>query len=312
MARVLVSGSLAYDRIMNFPGIFSEHIIPEKAHELNVSFQVDNLKESYGGTAGNIAYNLALLGEKPAIVARAGNDFAPYRKWLAEHGIDIARIEEDAEDRTAFASIMTDQKDNQITAFYMGAMRMPTKLVLEPLAGDMAILGAGNIEDMRALPALFRSSRIPFIFDPGQGLTALSGEDLKNGIEGSQALISNDYELALIMKKTGWNEEEILTHTDMLVTTFGAEGSQAKTKETTVRVPAAKPKNTNDPTGAGDAYRAGFIHGLLKGLPLEQILKLAGLVACYTVETYGTQTHTFSKDELKARYKENFNEEIEL
>jgi len=308
MARILISGSLAYDRIMNFNGRFEEHLFPEMKHALSVSFLVEDLKESYGGTAGNIAYNTTLLEEKVAILASAGNDFEPYQKWLNQNNIDTTSIQIDIGERTAFATILTDQKNNQIAAFYPGAMRKPSHALGHSLETKLAIIGAGNVEDMQNLPSLFRASKTPFIFDPAQQIPSLSADDLKNGIEGSRALISNDYELALIMNKTGWSEDELLGHTEMLVTTFGGEGSHIRTHKEQIKIPAAQPKNINDPTGAGDAYRAGFIVGLMNNWPLEAAGKLGATVACYTVEAYGTQTHWFSKEQVHERYKENFGE----
>ncbi len=308
MERVLVSGSLAYDRIMNFPGLFEEHIVAEKTHAISVSFGVDNLKESYGGCAGNIAYTLALLREKPCIVARAGNDFASYRSWLQKNSIDTSLIEEDADVSTSFANIITDQKNNQIAAFYRGAGQKAYPYTDTILQGDIAIVSAGNPDDMRALPSLLRKKNIPFIFDPGQAITALSDDDIQNGIQGAQALIVNDYELSIIKKKTSLSEGDIRDRVEIFVTTLGAEGSRIQKGEETVLVPAAKAHNTNDPTGAGDAYRAGFIVGLMHEWPLLTIGKFAGVVACYTVETYGTQTHHFITEEVRERYKENFGE----
>src|SRR3989344_9408893 len=250
MARILVSGSLAYDRIMNFPGLFADHIIPDKIHTINVSLFVETLRESAGGTAGNIAYNLGLLGEKPVVVGVAGADFGPCGSWLTSHGADISLVQKVPEEKTAFATIITDQKDNQITAFYPGAMKSPYRFenaILEHF--DFAIIGAGNPEDMRVLPHILRTLKVPFMFDPGQQIPTLSSDDIKNGIEGSRVFIVNDYELSIIEKKTGWDKGEILKHTAMLVTTKGGEGSEIKLEKETLEVPAAKPLRISDPTG---------------------------------------------------------------
>ena len=308
--KVLVSGSLAYDRILDFEGRFSDSILPEKIHDLNVSFFVPEMRESFGGCAGNIAYNLALLNEEPLIIARGGNDFTEYKAWLEKNGIGTDLIEIDSELRTAAATILTDTGNNQISSFYAGANGKPYGGKI-PDAG-FAIISPGNPEDIRTLPNLFRERRIPFLFDPGQSLPALSSEDVKNGIEGAYVVFSNDYELALIKEKTGWNESEILSRANMLVTTFGEKGSRIQTKNEMVEAEAAKPENTSDPTGAGDAYRAGFIAGLVRELPLKTVGQLAGTVACYTVERHGTQTHRFTLEELKARYHKNFNETLRI
>lgn len=304
--KILVFGSLTYDKIMNFPGYFKDHILPDKIHTLDVSFSVEHLEESFGGTAGNITYSLALLGEKPIILSSAGNDFKNYKTWLKKHGIDISKVKIFKNEKTAFANIITDQADNQLTAFYPGAMGCDYNSNF--FNGKLAIIAPGNIKEMQRLPKEFRDRNIPFIFDPGQQIPTLSADDLKNGIKGSKALISNDYELSLVMKKTDWSEKQILGNTEVLVTTLGEKGSRIKTKETSYEIPAAKPKNTSDPTGAGDAYRAGFIKGLIKKWPLEIAGRFASVVSCYTVEKYGTQTHKFNFQEVIKRYKENFGE----
>lgn len=310
--RILVSGSLAYDRIMDFDGLFQKHIIPEKTHQINVSFYSESLNESFGGTAGNIAYTLSLLGEHATILAEAGSDFEPYRKWLNQHGVDTEQIAIDKKEKTAFATIITDKANNQIASFYPGAMQIPWKTSDESFFTDEAfgIVAAGNASNMRMLPETYRDKKIPFMFDPGQQVTALSAEDLKNGIDGSRVFISNDYEAALIEQKTGWGETEMLEHADTIVTTLGEKGSRITTSGERIVVPAAKVGAVIDPTGAGDAYRAGFVFGLLREWPLETCGKFAGLVACYTVETKGTQNHTFTKKQLAERYKQNFNEEL--
>lgn len=311
--RIFVSGSLAYDRIMDFRGLFAEHILPEKMHQFNVSFYTESLSESFGGTAGNIAYALSLLGEHPTILAEAGNDFEPYRAWLNEHGVDTSLIQTEESDKTAFATIITDRANNQIASFYPGAMQRPWQppsdhaLFKEEAFG---IVAPGNLSNMRMLPTIYRRNYIPFMFDPGQQIPALSAEDLKNGIEGSAAFISNDYEAAMVEKKTGWGEAEILAQTGMIITTLGEKGSRIITKDERIEVPAAQVETVADPTGAGDAYRAGFMYAFLKEWPLETCGKFAGLVACYVVEAKGTQAHTFTKEALQERYKKNFNEEL--
>ncbi len=313
MSRILISGSLAYDRIMDFDGLFGDHILPEKTHELSVSFFVPDLRESFGGNAGNIAYTLSLLGEKPFVVGTAGNDFAPYEAWLTASGIDTTLIRKEPNVRTAFATIMTDRNNNQITAFYPGAMQTPYPLEsLLITKTDFLILAPSNPETMRELPERCRRRAVPFLFDPGQQIPILSADDLKNGIDGARVIIVNDYELELIREKTSWDEAEMTNHAELVVVTLGEKGSRVHSKGATFSTPAAKPRAVVDPTGAGDAYRAGFVLGLLKHLPLETCAKLAGVVACYTVETEGTQTHTFTKEELVERYRENFNETLHL
>jgi adenosine kinase len=306
--RILVAGSLAFDRILNFDGLFSEHILPDKIHSINVSFFAPDMKESLGGCAGNISYSLALMGDTPVILARAGKDFAQYSQVLARAGVDTSLIELDQSVVTAAATILTDRKDNQITAFHPGAMGSP--YTFGTLEGDFVIIGPTNPVDMQTLPALCREAQIPFMFDPGQQIPVLSADDLRNGITGAKVVISNDYEQSLIMVKTGWSVDDILAHAEILVTTLGENGSIIKTKNETINIPPAKPLSIKDPTGAGDAYRSGFVHALLKGWPLDVAGRLAGLVAIYAVETQGTQAHGFTLDEIRTRYQENFNSEL--
>ena len=223
--RIFVSGSLAYDRIMNFAGLFGEHFLPEKSHDINVSFTVRDVNESFGGTAGNIAYSLALLGAKPVVLARVGHDFAPYRAWLTERGVDTHMLEVDDALRTAFATIMTDRKDNQITAFYPGAMEKAFTVPERILGGaDFAIVAPGNPEDMRRLPEYFRANDIPFMYDPGQQITALSGDDLEKGMRRAKVFIVNDYEMAMVKEKTKLDEKGILEHAEIVITTVGEKG----------------------------------------------------------------------------------------
>jgi len=313
--KILVTGSIAYDRIMDFPGYFKDQILPEKIHILNVSFLVKELKESFGGTAGNIAYNLALLGEKPKILANVGaKDFLLYESWLRKNKIDLSQIKVLPGQHTASAYIITDQADNQIAGFYPGAMGQPVTSKLRAqslkLRASLAIVSPQNPIDMVKLPKLFKQRKIPYIFDPGQQTTSLSGNQLKQAILGSKALIGNDYEINLISKKTGWSNGDLVKKTQILVATLGEKGSVIKQGNQIYRIPPAKPKNTSDPTGAGDAYRAGLIYGLFQNWPLPKVGQLAGLVSVYTVEKYGTQTHKFTWKELEKRYWQNFGEKL--
>ncbi len=311
--KILVSGSLAYDKIMNFPGYFKDHILPDKIHNLNVSFSVENLRENFGGTAGNIAYNLALLGEEPVVLSAAGKDFGVYKIWLERHKVDTSKIKIINGETTAFCNIITDQADNQLTAFYPGAMRNSCfgknveKAINKKL---LAIIAPGNPKDMARLAKIYKQKEISFIFDPGQQIPTLSPKDLRNCINEAKVFISNDYELSLAIKKTGWSEDKICENVEILVTTLGAKGSRIKTKNKVYKIDPAKPKNTSDPTGAGDAYKAGFIKGMIEDWPLDVVGRFAGVVACYTVEKYGTQTHKFSFKETKKRYRENFGEDL--
>jgi adenosine kinase len=308
---ILVSGSLAYDKIMTYPGRFSDHILPDKIHTMSVSFVTENLSEHFGGTAGSISYNLAMLGEHPTILAAAGNDFGPYRDWLEHVGVELELVRIIPDQPTAFATIMTDRSDNQITALYLGTMAESCKVDAEKLPTDsIAIIAPGNADDMRNLPGIYRAKNIPFVFDPGQQVPSLSAGDLRNGIDGAKALIVNDYELSLVIEKTGWDEEEILKHAEILAVTLGENGSRIRTAEKTFEIPVAATDKVLDPTGAGDAYRGGFLKGLIADWPLGVTGRFAAIVAAYAIEAHGPQGHKFTAHEARTRYAENFGEEL--
>ncbi len=301
--RIFVSGSLAYDRIMDFPGNFSDHILPDKIHVLNVSFTVNSMVERLGGTAGNIAYALSLLGEKPVILATIGHDYHRYFEWLAKNHIACDSIKIIEEEFTASAYITTDRADNQITAFNPGAMKYPTAFNLDRVSPQesIAIIAAGNLEDMMNYSLACRSRGIDYIFDPGQSLPMWPGQDLIQGIEGSTILISNDYELELIISNTGLDRKQLLKRTKTIVSTLGEMGSRVLTPDAAIAIPAAKPRVVVDPTGAGDAYRAGLIKGLVQGKPIEQCAIMGSVCASFAVECYGTQDYHFSLEEFKER-----------
>ncbi|MDD5039722.1 MAG: carbohydrate kinase family protein [Patescibacteria group bacterium] len=311
--RVLVSGSLAYDRIMDFPGRFRDHILPDKIHSLSVSFTVRTFRQGFGGTAGNIAYNLALLGVTPFIASAYGSDFGEYKRWCRKNGMRLDCSTGCLDIPTTSAYVITDQDDNQITGFFPGAMvRQCRKISRAALHGmSMAIVSPGNNRDMRVLPRELKKASVPYIYDPGQQLTSLRAADIIQGIQGSRALVSNDYELSLIQKKTHWNMQQLLKATEVVITTYGKKGSVITTATRACRIQAARPKNTSDPTGAGDAYRAGLIAGFLRGYPLPVIGRLASVVSVYTVEKYGTQTHSFTWKDVCRRYYVNFRERLE-
>lgn len=299
MHTILVSGSLAFDRIATFPDLFKNHFVADKLHTINVSFVVDQLKDNWGGTAGNIAYNLSLLGERATIIASVGNDFAPYRTWL-ESRADLSLVQERTDLKTATCHITTDSGNNQIAAFHPGALGVP--FVGEVPHADLAIIAPSNYDDMKRLPEEYRTHQTRFFFDPGQMIPMLSADDLKNGIEGANAVFLNDYELGMVMHKTGWSEHDIATHAQVLVVTLGEVGSRIITLKEEVRVPAV-PAEAVDPTGAGDAFRAGFITGYLASLPLTICAQLGSAVAVFAVESHGTQNHTPTREDIQNRYE---------
>ena len=304
---IYISGSIAYDRIMNFPGKFSDHILPEKIHILNVCFLIDRLEEKRGGTAGNIAYSLALLGQKPLILSSVGKDFDRYEEMLNELGLPLDGINRVPETFTAGAYITTDQSDNQITGFNPAAMSTPCGYDFPNAnaACDIAIVSPGNLDDMIDLPARYRELGIRFIFDPGQQITALTGDRMLEAIAGSHMLVTNDYELEMIMKATGKSKAELLTLTDYIITTLGEKGSRID-NGAPVLVPSVKADRVVDPTGAGDAYRAGLLKGLVDGLDVVASARLGATCASFCVEEYGTQEHRFTAEQFHARHQSAF------
>jgi len=311
-ARIVVSGSLAYDQIMDFPGVFSDHILPRQIHKLNLSFFLSGCRQSFGGTAGNISYNLALLQVKPIILGVAGFDFSAYDNWLEKQDIDSRRILKVSGDKTASAYIITDQKDNQIAAFYPGAR--PKDYARRAAASlkniDLAIIAPDDKARMLDYAAVYQKKRIPYIFDPGQALIAFSAAELERVIKGAKILIGNDYEIKLIGNKLKISLSALIKKVEILVMTCGSHGSEIYNNEKKIIIKPARPKNTCDPTGAGDAYRAGLIKGLLNGYNLKTCGQIASLTAVYTVEKYGTQTHRFNPTEFKKRYYRNYREKL--
>jgi adenosine kinase len=302
---IIVSGSLAYDRIMNFPGHFSEHILPEKIHVLNVCFQVDGVKEKFGGTAGNIAYALTLMGEKPVISAAIGYDYHRYFEWLSQNGIGTEGIKIIEDELTAGAYITTDKADNQITGFNPGAMKYSSCLdfgKLDPKE-TFIIVSPGNLGDMVNYPRICKERGIDYIFDPGQSLPMWDAQDLLRSIEGCRILIVNDYELDLILNKTGLNKKELLKLPETIITTLGEHGSRISMPEGDIAIPVVKTDRVKDPTGAGDSYRGGLISGLIRGKDIEQCAKMGGVCASFAVECYGTQEYRFTTTEFNQRLK---------
>jgi adenosine kinase len=312
MSKILVSGSIAYDRIMDYAGLFAEHIMPEKLHAINLSFQVDTLSVQFGGCAGNIAYNLALLGEEPQILATAGSDFGGYRAHLLSSGVDPSSIRILENDFTSSAYILTDKADNQIAAFHGGAGNSGYDTVVETEGRALAIVAPGSVPDMRDLPAHYRKHNLGYLYDPAQQIPALTPEMLKDGITGALGLFGSDYEYALIQQKTGWSEVEILQHTPMVIVTYGAKGSDVITAQGKKHADVCPAQALVDPTGAGDAYRAGFVKGLILGLPPEICARVGSVAAAYVVEVYGTQTHRYTKEEFAHRYQKTYGETLAL
>lgn len=306
---LLVSGSIAYDRIMPFPGRFADHIMPDKIHILNVCFLVNGVNEKFGGTAGNIAYTLRLLGEKARILASVGGkDFGNYEQWLKQQDLALESIRIISEELTASAYITTDQTDNQITGFNPAAMNHSSEYDFSDTSpeGTLAVVAPGNLDDMYTYSQVYREKGIRYIFDPGQNIPAFSGEKMLEMLTGAEILISNDYELAMIMKNTGADKTELLARARTIITTLGEEGCLVLYPGQETKLDAVKVSKVVDPTGAGDAFRAGLIKGLVDGRAVTEAAKVGMTSAAYAVEHHGTQEHSFTQDAFWTRYRENF------
>lgn len=309
MAKVLIGGSIAFDHLMNFPGHFKEQILPEQIHHLSVSFLVESLKKIRGGTAPNIAYNIALAGMEPVIIGTAGQDFPEYGKWLNENGVDTKYISVLGDDYTASCFITTDLDNNQITEFYPGAMGKDPELSLKDIdvnGIEMMVIAPTEPTAMIKWALECQELGIPYLFDPGMQIPRLTAADLIKGILGARIVIFNEYEHSMMLEKTGLTNEEILNTVELIVETLGEKGSRLTDKERHVHVPAAKPGRIIDPTGAGDAFRAGLLKGYFEGASLELMGKYAGVTAVYAIEHQGGTGHKYTIDEFNQRFKENF------
>jgi len=294
---------------MDFPGRFADHILPDKVHMLNVSFTVNGMVERPGGTAGNIAYALALLGERPVIMATIGHDHQRYFQWLDSCGISTEGIRVIEDEFTACAHITTDLSDNQITGFNPGAMKRTSDYDLShvPASGTVVVIAAGNVEDMTCYRDVCRQRGIDYIFDPGQSLPIWEPKALARAIEGARVLISNDYELEMIMSRTGLTKGDLLARTGAVITTRGEHGSVVSTRDGEVHVPAVKlARPPIDPTGAGDAYRGGLVKALVTGKGLIEGARMGSVCGSFAVERQGTQTYTFTPAEFEARYRATY------
>jgi adenosine kinase len=318
---IVVTGSLAYDYIMDFPGYFKDHILPEKAHILSVSFLVDSMQKMRGGVAGNIAYNIALLGEPPKIVGAVGEDFDDYRTWMNDHGVDTNHIKVIPNESTSSCFITTDKADNQIVAFYAGAMPNARELTLGDKGfgeNDLVLISPSDSEAMKLLALDCQRNNIPYIFDPGKQTPRMEPEQIHAGLVGARVLIGNDYEFGMMARLLEMSEEELIKKAPMTVITRGEQGSTIYVNsedggQTEINIPLAKIHEVRDPTGAGDAYLGGFAFGLVRGFPLEVTGRIAALSAVYAIEKHGCQEHQYTLQEFVSRYKDNFgtNEFIE-
>ncbi|MGD0765150.1 MAG: PfkB family carbohydrate kinase [Dehalococcoidia bacterium] len=305
--RIVVTGSLAYDHIMSMPGSFSDHIMPDKIHILNVSFIMQTFTKEFGGTAGNISYSLGLLGVPTLIVASAGYDFQDYSKHLGTiTNLDVTGIRVFKDIPTAQGFVTTDKNDNQIWGFYEGAMKKNRAISLKNLLkdGDFVVISPNDPVATIKFVKESVQHNIPYLFDPAFNIPHLTKEDLEFSAENASIVIGNDYEIELIKRRLDLRN---LPQTNQIwITTLGSRGSIIRMGKKEWKIPPAKPKSVIDPTGAGDAYRAGFLSGFVRDLPLWACGRLGSLTAAYTVEKHGTQTHRFGVKEFKDRFKVNF------
>lgn len=305
---VVTTGSIAYDFIFTFKGHFGDQIVPDKTHIINLSFLVDSMAKRHGGVAANYAYTLALLGHPAAMLATAGEDAGEYRDWLESLGIDCRGLRLLPGELTATGFTTTDLNDNQITGYYGGAMLRAGILGLADTAPDpeAVIIGPNAPEAMFRLVRECREAGVPWVFDPAHQLPLLSAADLEEGARGAWIVIGNDYELGLIEQRTGRDEAGLLQLAEMVVTTLGREGSRIATRDGEFVIPPSPARREVDPVGAGDAYRAGLVHGLLTGLGVEVAGRIASVAATYVVEQTGTVEHRYTRDEFAERFRETY------
>jgi adenosine kinase len=311
----LICGSVAFDTIMVFQDRFKNHILPDKIHILNVSFLVPQMRREFGGCAGNIAYNLMLLGDRGYPMATVGRDFGLYAEWMKKTGVpgDFIRVVDS--EHTAQGFVTTDLDDNQIWAFHPGAMQL-SHLNEVSAAKDagiaIGIVAPDGRDGMIQHAQQFAAAGIPFIFDPGQGLPMFGGEELRQFIDQATWVAVNDYEWQLVQEKTKLTAREIASRVEALIVTRGGEGSVIYTQDREIAIPCAKAKEIVDPTGCGDAYRAGLLHGLLHGLDWETTGRIASLLGAIKIESRGTQNHTFTAAEFERRFATEFGRTITL
>jgi adenosine kinase len=311
---IIVTGSIAYDYLMSFPGRFSEHILTEQIDRVSLSFLVDSMRKQRGGCAANIAYNLALLGERPVVMATVGQDFGEYRAWLEEAGVDTSAIGEIEGEFTSSFFVNTDLDNNQIGSFYAGAMAKADTLSFRDLdyqAIEIAIISPNAPAAMTKYVRECQGLGIPYIYDPSFQVIYLSGEELLEGAREARMLIVNEYEFGMIRNKTSLSDEHLLALPTVTIITRGGEGSTIYADGRVLSIPVVPPGTLADPTGVGDAYRAGVIKGMLRGYPWEITGRIAALAATYVLE-HGTQNQRYSLDEFVARYRQVFGDAPEL
>jgi adenosine kinase len=307
--KLIVTGSIAFDYLMSFPGKFTEHLLPEHMQRVSLSFLVDSMDKRRGGCAPNIAYTLALLGERPHLMATAGQDFADYGAWLAAAGVDVSLVKVVADKFTASFFCSTDEANNQIASFYTGAMANAGELsfrTVDGAAGGLAIISPNDPEAMVQYAEECSTMGLRYIWDPGQQCARMDGAQLRDGIEGADIVVCNDYEFELIRQKTGMSEADVLGVASALLVTRGEHGSSVLTREGRTDVAAVPPDRIVDPTGVGDAFRGGLMKGLAQSRPLAQSAEMGSVAATWALEHLGGQSHAYTWPEFVARYERHY------
>jgi adenosine kinase len=307
---ILLTGSVAYDYLMTFPGKFQEQILPERLASISLSFLVESMSKQRGGIAPNIAYTMALLGEKPRIMATVGEDFGDYRAWLDSKGVDTSLMKVIPGVFTASFFATTDQVSAQIASFYPGAMGYSATQSIAELdpRPDLVMVSPSAPDAMMKFPAECRELGIPYLYDPSQQVLRLEGSELARDMEGAQFLFCNDYEFGLISKKTGWSLDQMLDHVKVLVITRGKDGADLYAGEDTVHIPTVPEDEVVDPTGVGDAFRGGFLAGYARGFDWKLCGEIGSLAAVYCLEQRGTQSHGYTRQEFVARFRKHFDD----
>jgi adenosine kinase len=305
---ILLTGSVAYDYLMTFPGLFKEQILPERLASISLSFLVDSMTKQRGGVAPNIAYSMALLGERPHVMATVGEDFADYRAWLEEKGVDTSLMQVIPGLFTASFFATTDQASAQIASFYPGAMGQAATQSLRALASkpDLVVVSPNAPDAMKKFPAECRELGIKYLYDPSQQVLRLEGAELARDMEGAHFLFCNDYEFGLISKKTGWDLKHMLQHVKVVVVTRGKDGANLYTDGQDIFIPTVPEREIVDPTGVGDAFRGGFLTGYSLGFDWKLCGEIGSLAAVYCLEQRGPQAHSYTRAEFIERFRQHF------
>lgn len=313
MQDIVVTGSIAYDYLMRFPGSFQEHIVSDALEQVSLSFLVEDMTKHWGGVAANIAFNMAKLGTTPRLMGTVGRDFGDYERWLQDVGVDTSTVQHHDDVFTASFFCNTDLENNQIASFYSGAMAKAKDYLLADMPGntepDLVIISPNDPMAMTRLTDECRARDLQFVYDPSQQIARMDGETLQNDMQGAYLMVINQYESNMVMKKTGMSLDDLREAIDLLVITHGKDGSEIYANGDVTRVPSFEPTEIIDPTGAGDAYRAGFIVGLSKGLSLKLCGAVGALCATYALEHNGPQGKTYDPTAFVERFRQNYDDD---